>query len=304
MKHKVSVIVPFYNVENYIGDCLESIIGQTYDNLEIILVDDGSTDNSLKIAKDYREKDKRITILQEENSGQSVARNKALDVASGDYLLFVDADDFIAGNMVRMMLLAAEKTGSDVVCCQWNRVYGDDITTPSTLVRSGIVYRDKLMNSVFLDKNASNSPCAKLFKRTLWEDSRFPENIKFEDVLIIPLVLNKCRKAVLLKDGLYYYRDREGSTVHTHNEKILKDFMYAINEVDQELRSEGYAYFDYYVFLKYNQLLRRLKWVKDRHELVEVRRFYVDNFRRLFSSKVVPFRRKMVITYWWVTRLL
>ena len=114
---KISIIVPVYNVEKYLKTCLDSIINQTYQNLEIILVDDGSTDNSGEICEEYRKTDSRIILIHKENEGLSMARNFGLDIASGDYISFVDSDDFIARNMMEALYNRLLETQSDMAIC-------------------------------------------------------------------------------------------------------------------------------------------------------------------------------------------
>ena len=116
-KEKVSVIIPVYNVENYIHRCLNSVISQTYDNLEIILVDDGSTDDSGRICDEYKEKDGRGVVIHKENGGQATARNFALDIATGDYIAFVDSDDYIEEDMFYSMMNEFIYNDVDIVVC-------------------------------------------------------------------------------------------------------------------------------------------------------------------------------------------
>ena len=127
-KKLISVMVPVYNVAPYITNCLESLIHQTYTNLEIILVDDGSTDNSLEICQEYAKKDKRIKVIHKENGGLSTARNAGLDVATGDYYSFVDSDDYISTRFYEIMLKIALEHSADIVECDYNKIPFEDVT--------------------------------------------------------------------------------------------------------------------------------------------------------------------------------
>lgn len=127
-KKLISVMVPVYNVAPYITNCLESLIHQTYTNLEIILVDDGSTDNSLEICQEYAKKDKRIKVIHKENGGLSTARNAGLDVATGDYYSFVDSDDYISTRFYEIMLNVALEHSADIVECDYNKIPFEDVT--------------------------------------------------------------------------------------------------------------------------------------------------------------------------------
>ena len=120
---KISVIVPIYKVEKYIHRCIDSIINQTYKNLEIILVDDGSPDSCPRICDEYAKKDKRIKVIHKENGGLSDARNKGVDIATGDYIAFVDSDDYIHPNMYEVLIYELEKNNSDIALCKYKIVY-------------------------------------------------------------------------------------------------------------------------------------------------------------------------------------
>ena len=116
-KDKISVIIPVYNTELYLRRCLESVINQTYTNLQIIIIDDGSTDNSLKICTEYAQNDNRLIVYSQNNSGVSAARNKGLDMATGDYIAFVDSDDFIENDMFAKLLNTMVNNEADIIVC-------------------------------------------------------------------------------------------------------------------------------------------------------------------------------------------
>ena len=126
MDEKVSIIVPVYNVEKYLDKCIESIVNQTYRNIEIILVDDGSPDKCPEICNEWAKKDDRIKVIHKENGGLSSARNAALEIAQGDYITFVDSDDWIENDMIQSMLTCAAKNDADIVCCGF---YFDNVDT-------------------------------------------------------------------------------------------------------------------------------------------------------------------------------
>ena len=186
----VSVIVPVYNAENYLPDCIESIINQTYDNLEIIIVDDGSTDNSGVICDDYAKKDKRIVVYHKKNGGVSSARNYGLKKFNGDFLVFVDGDDLVELNIIEKLLSIYNETKSDLSCCGVKFKYLDGKVENECFDSSRFVFsKNEALEGFFCDRKLKNvlyGPYNKLFKRELLIDSRFDENLTLgEDLLFV-----------------------------------------------------------------------------------------------------------------------
>lgn len=200
---KVSVIVPVYNVEMYIDRCILSIINQTYKNLEIILVDDGATDNSGKICDGYALKDERIKVIHSENRGVSTARNIGLDYATGEYLVFVDSDDYIEMTLVEDCVQESKDKDADIVLFDWfverlgnKSIRKNDtnyVTDRKTMIL-GILW-DKILNYVW----------NKFYRKELWEEIRFPEGITIEDMYVLPDIFVKAHEIVYLEKCLYNY---------------------------------------------------------------------------------------------------
>ena len=209
----ISVIVPVYNVEKYLRRCIDSIINQTYTNLEIILVDDGSPDNCGKICDEYADKDSRIKVIHQQNGGLSAARNAGLDIATGDYIGFVDSDDYIAPEMYEKLYEALVQSDADVSICNFQRVdeEGNRLKT-----------REKINNDIFTNYQALTElqgnkglcfiiVCNKLFNKALFNEVRFPLGKKCEDNYIAHKLIYNSKRAVCIDDILYYYLQRETS---------------------------------------------------------------------------------------------
>ena len=182
MEKLISVIVPVYNVEEYVEKCVLSIINQTYKNLEIILVDDGSTDNSGKICDEIAIKDNRIKVIHKKNGGLSDARNVGIDIAKGDYLGFVDSDDYIDYNMYEELFDVIKCHDVDIVYSNFQteyldgRIEGCGKNSGQIYIRSSLdVLRDMMWDKL------NCSSCTKLFKRTVFSEYKFPENNIYED---------------------------------------------------------------------------------------------------------------------------
>ena len=175
----ISVIVPVYNVEPYLRKCLDSIVGQTYRELEILVIDDGSTDGSGKICDEYEERDDRIKVFHTENRGLSAARNLGLNNANGDLIGFVDSDDWIEPTMYELLLKRSEETGADVSCCGFYLHYSDHFTT-HPLSSSQIVYEgEKIVTVAMEGSECRHYVWNKIYKKTLFDNCRFPEGMLF-----------------------------------------------------------------------------------------------------------------------------
>jgi glycosyltransferase involved in cell wall biosynthesis len=208
---KISIIVPVYNVEKYVAKCIESIINQTYKNLEIIIVDDGSTDKSSDICENYLKKDNRIKLIHQENQRLSVARNNALAVANGDYIGFVDSDDWIAQDMYYTLYNNAVEYNADISMCNFYYVSVSGEKTPYSSENSGIKILEGVYKIAHNIRLPNNYVWNRLYKRSLFNDIRFPERKIFEDTFIMHKLIDAANKVVLSSECKYYYLRRESS---------------------------------------------------------------------------------------------
>lgn len=211
MNELISVIVPIYKVEAYLDECVQSIVNQTYKNLEIILVDDGSTDNCPQMCDDWAIRDSRIKVIHKKNAGAAAARNSALDIAKGDYFGFVDSDDYIADNMFEELLKALLDSGKKISYCTAYRVLPNGTALPTIYSSSeGILNVTESINEVFYWR-IDTAVWSKLFERSVFDGIRFPEGETNEEFpILLPLISNA---GGIINTGktLYYYRAREGS---------------------------------------------------------------------------------------------
>lgn len=211
----ISVIVPVYNVEMYLSTCLDSILAQDYQNLEIIVVNDGSTDFSLKIAEAYAEKEDRITVYTHKNEGLSEARNRGLAVATGDYITFVDSDDLLCPNSLSVMMTALKESHADMVEGKVIRGKVMPHTFQNFKFKSVAYSPKEAIADVLYQKRLLPSVCGKLFKRNLFDDISFEKGIIYEDLNIFYHILEKCHKILWIDFPVYFYRDTEGSIINT-----------------------------------------------------------------------------------------
>ena len=259
MEDLISVIVPVYNVEEYIEKCLDSIINQTYKNLQIIIVDDGSPDNSGKICDEYAKKDNRITVLHKENGGVSFARNIGLQNATGNWVTFVDSDDWIENDYIEQLLKIAKQDNADVVLCGYNRVNntaGQEINaTGGKDTFSQFEYLIKTLNP----QTGFGFCHMKLIKKDCIQNLRFDENLVVgEDALFNMQLSKNIKKAVFYKKALYNYRNNSNSVVKRYDDNYAKKYLESMkkcqeyitsNYTDSKIKQNYYNYVSYHVML-------------------------------------------------------
>ncbi len=224
MKPLISVIVPVYKVEKYLDRCVESIVNQTYENLEIILVDDGSPDNCPEMCDAWAEKDNRIKVIHKENGGVSSARNAALDVAKGEYIGFVDSDDFLNNNYFTVLM--QENTDNfDIVACNFKCIKDDEFFDNGRVYKDQTVFEANTLLTKYLKENfIYQAVHSKIYKMSVITDN----NIKFdvqkkvgEDFLFNYYFLKNSSSVKLIEDNLYNYFVREDSAFHTVSINII-----------------------------------------------------------------------------------
>ena len=211
---KLSVIVPVYKVEPYIHKCVDSILNQTYTNLEVILVDDGSPDNCGKICDEYAEKDSRVKVIHKKNGGLSDARNAGIDIAAGDIIGFIDSDDYIEPYMYQEMIDYMQLNNLDIVCADTNQVKENKIKYKPRYKENKIWKKNEALYEILngsLDKSAVN----KIYKRRVINNIRFPKGRVYEDVATTYQFIYNADKIGYLSKPYYYYIKRSGSIVAT-----------------------------------------------------------------------------------------
>jgi len=225
---KITIIVPVYKVEPYIRKCVESIIGQTYQRIEVILVDDGSPDNCGAICDEYARADSRIIVIHTENEGVYIAEKKALDVATGDYLMFVGADDWVEPDFCETALRLAQENNVQMVAFMYNDVFeGRDhsITEkcPVVLRETGYMEASEAVRHLILrDSPIASYLCNKLFKRSLFDNFKFPEGRVLQDQAVTYLMMLRAGRIYVSNAVLYNYLQHPGSITDTIYNSIKK----------------------------------------------------------------------------------
>lgn len=239
---KVSVIIPVYNVQAYLGKCLESLVGQTLAQIELIVVNDGSTDDSQKIIDAFRiQYPEIIKAYTKENGGLSDARNFGLEKASGQYIGFVDADDWVTPNMFEEMYDLAEKHHAQMVVCNLQKIDESGKVTQKLVQIPNMPERIVLKNHFSVFSDLSYFACNKLFNRELFGNHRFKKGVHFEDIQLIPQLLLNCEIVAQTQHYHYQYFERSDSITKTHTEKGL-DILKAVEEVTEAFEKSRYRY--------------------------------------------------------------
>lgn len=256
----ISVIVPVYNVEEYLPKCIDSIINQTYKNLEIILVDDGSPDNSPKICDDYAKKDKRIKVIHKKNGGVSSARNYGIKESTGEYISFVDADDWVDRKYIEVLYSTSIEYNSDYVCCGYNRVYNnkkEEINSTGDVIEyTNNEYLIKLLNV----QNSYGFCMMKLINKRVLKDIRFNENLKVgEDALFNVSLCKNLNSIIVVNKCLYNYRFNSNSVVRKYDTNYVTKYENSMiemkNYINKNYISNDVMNRNLYNYIAYHVLL-------------------------------------------------
>lgn len=243
----ISVIVPVFNVEKYISRCLNSILNQTFKNFEIIIVNDGSTDNSLNKIQNF--KDSRIKVINQTNKGVSAARNLGLAVASGEYITFIDADDSVSLNYFEVMMTNAKKYNADIVSIRDCIV--DENEKYHYKKRKFKLYKDNVLNALY-SFDDTNFLCCKLIKKSIFDnlDLKFPINKRYEDIGTLYRIFNYANTLVLADKGNYYYYMNTNSITHKKKLADIDDKLYFIKQIIKFNTFNKNHYSSLYVLVK------------------------------------------------------
>lgn len=237
----ISIIVPVYNVQKHLRRCLDSIIQQTYENFECILINDGSTDGSGEICDEIAKQDKRFIVIHQQNAGLSVARNNALLMAKGDYVSFVDSDDYILPQYLNSLLNAIISTDSDISKCDYFR---GKLTNDKDTYDVSVVNSKKFTREVLLDKVGSQL-WQYMYKKSLWNDIVSPAGRYAQDMMILHKITNRAKKIAVIDQKLYfYYIDRNDSTSNDSKKKVKGAFDRAIAFKNRYLFAKEFGYED------------------------------------------------------------
>ncbi len=309
----ISIVVPVYNVEVYLDRCIKSILSQTHPDLEIILVNDGSTDSSGEICEYYSKIDKRIIVIHKENGGQSSARNTGIDIARGDYIGFVDSDDYVHQTMYKILFDLAINNDSDIVMCDYYEL--DEIEAEKQKMNDKNLQVDLVKNTTIehlsnlqalnllndTNRGTYAIACNKLFKRHLFNNLRFIEGRIYEDVFLAHRILYRCRKLTYIDLRLYYYIQRQGSTVNSPFTTRKFDKLYAMKDradffrkiKEYELNEKAIKHYIDVFFWNYFKAKQELTGVE--RDLRFLKRTIDKSVFLIITNKLISWKHKVMI---------
>lgn len=275
---EISIVVPVYNVEKYLEKCLDSIIKQTFIDVEILLIDDGSTDNSLKICKNYAEKDDRIRVIHQINQGLSAARNTGIENAKGKYIGFIDSDDYIDEDMYEYLYNQITNQDADIAVCGIYNEYADIIRRAYPQDEYIVATQKEAMSMVLEANKISVNAVNKLYKREIFKDLRYPVGKLSEDAHLILEILLQANRIVISTTPKYHYVHRENSITtapytqkdlsvieaYVNNKKLIEKYYPDLLEV-----AEFRCFFAYFYVLDKMALTKKFKDKETRKKLIK-----------------------------------
>lgn len=292
MEELISVIVPVYNVKPFLVECLDSIINQTYKNLEIILVDDGSNDGSEKICDEYKEKDDRIKVIHQRNRGLSVARNIGIEKSNGKYLTFVDSDDYIHKEMLEVLYENIKKYNCEISICNYSN--NEDLKIRDAKNIEIFDSLEKMLGQLYNKYGICfGTAWGKLYKRNIFDSLRYPENKKYEDIFIIHKIYGQTKKLVFSNNSLYFYRIRENSLMNSKYSLNNLDELEAILDRMNFVKERNFEYFYARDFYRYVNALKR--------HYIQIKKYFPKEREKLgyiikeFNSMYNRSTRKLII---------
>lgn len=292
----ISVIIPVYNVEKYVSACLESVIGQTYTNLQILIIDDGSADNSGIICDEYSNRDNRIEVIHKNNGGLSDARNTGIENANGKYLIFIDSDDYIHPDAIKILYENLLKTESAISIGQFTKVTEMDFTAHNIgrnaiKVFSNIESLDNLYNDLYGQTVVAWN---KLYSRKIIGDIRFPAGRFHEDEYTSYRFLYNADKVVYTEQVLYYYRQRESSIMSTPSFKKTQDLMDAHKEkIDFFIKATEETLLKKEINVYLHHIINAYLLTSDLAERKLLKNCYKKEYLRLFKKRGFPIKKRI-----------
>ena len=256
----ISIIVPIYNTERYLERCLESIINQEYKNLEIILINDGSEDNSIDICEKYKKTDNRIIIINKEHTGVSDTRNVGLKNATGEYIGFVDSDDYINKEMFKQLIEGAEKFKCDISMCDLIETNSFKNEVCEYKSKNVLMNKKEALEQLLYDKNIGNYMTVKLFRRELMEDIKFPENTFYEDIYVAYKLFQKANNILYIPIPMYNYYQRKDSIVNNVTIQSIQQYLKAVFERYYDLKKTSRGITLYNVYSIVNVVIKMSIW--------------------------------------------
>ena len=300
MKELISVVIPIYNVEKYLRRCIDSVIKQTYENLEIILVDDGSQDNCAEICDEYAINDSRIKVIHKLNGGLSDARNSGIDIASGKYITFIDSDDYVTKDYIEVLYNALKADMTDLAISSHKVIYENGTVIEKATGEKSILSSKEVLERILYDDGIDLSAWAKLYKIELWNDVRYPKGRLFEDSATTYKLIDKCDKVTIISKATYNYMIRNSSitNVKFSNKKLdlIKSTQEMCTYVKKRYPDLEKATNRRLMYAYLSTLTQLIKSNEKNDEIEEYLYYYIEeNSKKVLIDKKVPTRDKLAL---------
>ena len=238
MEKLISIVLPIYNVEKYIEKCMDSVLNQTYKNIEVILVDDGSPDRCPKICEEYAKKDNRIKVVHKENGGLSDARNAGIKVANGEYITFIDSDDYVDEDYVEFLYNNIEKTNADIAIGAHRVLYDSGKVIEKATHENSVLKPKEVLERILYDDGIDLSAWGKLYKISLFDDIKFPKGRLFEDSATTYMLVDKAKKIAVNSESKYNYIIRKDSISNASFSPQKMDLITSTREMSEYIKNK------------------------------------------------------------------
>ena len=260
MNKKISIIMPIYNTEKYLENSIQSILKQEYKNLEILLINDGSNDNSLKICNKFKEQDNRIIVINKKHTGLSDTRNIGIKKATGDYIGFVDSDDYIDKKMFKKLIEGAEKYQCDIAMCDITETYSQNDKEKQQTSEYIKMNKKQAIDQLLYDRNIGNYIVVKLIKKELFKGIEFPVGKLYEDISTTYKLFNRAENIIYIPEEMYHYYQREDSLVNNITNQSIQYYIQAVFDRYYDLKN-NYNFLDIYsVYSIVNVVIKMFNW--------------------------------------------
>lgn len=302
---KISVIVPIYNGEKYLYKCIDSILNQSLHDIELILVNDGSTDGSKMICHEYKVIDKRVKIIEQENRGVSFARNRGLEVCNGEYICFIDCDDYIPNNYLEKMYSKCISNNVKMAACNIESITEDNNIIWEKVMNEGIYTKEEIMKELLEFKSFNAGPCGKIFHKSIKEQVKFPNLKTYEDLVFV-------YRAIYILGDIYYTNEIDYFYIHRDNNSAMQSF---IKNPTTDIIKAAYEIIDFIdinmpqIFdtsfygiisqvMMYLNVINKIdkKWIKNSNKLYidESQKLLKKYRKKLFINKSIHYKEKIL----------
>ncbi|MCX4302502.1 MAG: glycosyltransferase [Clostridia bacterium] len=300
MKDLITIVVPVYKVEQYLDKCVNSIINQTYKNLEIILVDDGSPDNCGKMCDEYAKNDNRIVVIHKENGGLSDARNAGIEIAKGKYISFIDSDDYVTEDYVEFLYALISNNNVEVSICAHTVIYDTGLILEKATGENIILDAKTAIERILYDEGLDTSAWAKLYETNLFKNIKYPKGKLFEDSATTCKILSLCTGVAVGSESKYFYLIRNNSitkTVFSHNKMDLITSTKDMGEYVLAKYSDLEKAVNRRIMYAYLSTLSQLANSKEKHkeEQKELLQYIYKHKKEILSDKRLKRRDRLAL---------